>query len=172
MRSLQRVHALAGFWSTCILRADQEVNGIMKAFIVKLDHLSLAFVCFACCVAISRICCFFAVTTSCSASAVRRWSCGLQVNTFISDTGSLPETATTTQQTETAAITQVYTDLMALTVNQPTLATKYAYVSDILAGLEYLQTLQYDAANTAVSSTSSLAAGTPTMLKLYNDLYA
>ncbi len=94
------------------------------------------------------------------------------MNTFISDTGFLPATATTTQQTETANITQVYTDLMALTVNQPTLATKYAYVSDILAGLEYLQTLQYDAANTAVSSTSSLAAGTPTMLKLYNDLYA
>ena len=94
------------------------------------------------------------------------------MKTFINDTGSLPATATTVQQTETAAITLVYTDLMALTVNQSTMATKYAYVSDILAGLEYLQTLQYDAANTTVSSTSSLATGTPTMLKLYNDLYA
>jgi hypothetical protein len=99
-------------------------------------------------------------------------TCGSQVNTFIGHVSALPATATTPQQLETADITQVYTDLMALTVNQPTLATKYGYVSDILAGLEYLQTLQHDAANTAVSSTSSLAAGTPTMLKLYNDLYA
>ncbi len=94
------------------------------------------------------------------------------MNTFIGHVRLLPVTATTPQQVETAAITQVYTDLMVLTVNQPTLATKYGYVSDILAGLEYLQTLQHDAANTAVSSSSSLAAGTPTMSKLYNDLYA
>jgi len=152
---------------TCILRADQEVTRIMEAFPVKLDHLSLVFVCFACRVAITRhsllLCDIHKLQCDCSPKP-----CGLQVNTFISNTGSLPATATT----ETAAITLVYTDLMALTVNQPTLATKYAYVSDILAGLEYLQTLQYDAANTAVSSTSSLATGTPTMLKLYNDLYA
>ena len=89
------------------------------------------------------------------------------MNTFISDVRNLPPKATTTQQVETAAITQVYTDLMTLTGHQPTLATKYGYVSDILAGLEYLQILQHDAA-----STSSLAAGTPTMLKLYNDLDA
>ncbi len=71
---LCRMYIWLGFdLPTCIWRADQEVTRIMKAFPVKrLDHLSLAFVCFACCVSISGICCFFAVTTSCSASAVRR----------------------------------------------------------------------------------------------------
>lgn len=156
---------------TCILRADQEVTRITKAIPVRLNHLRLAFVGFACHVYVTRHLLILGDTHKLQCKCSPK-TCGLQVKTFITDTGSLPATATTTQQTETAAITQVYTDLMALTVSQPTLATKYAYVSDILAGLEYLQTLQYDAADTAVSSTSSLATGTPTMLKLYNDLYA
>ena len=57
---------------TCVLRADQEISRIINAFPVRLDHLSLVFVCFAYHALSLGILCFFAIHISSSASAVQR----------------------------------------------------------------------------------------------------
>lgn len=60
---------------TCILRADQEISSITKASPVRLDHLSLVFVCFASHVFITRhsllLCKAFVASLQCIQVAVR-----------------------------------------------------------------------------------------------------
>ncbi len=94
--------------------------------------------------------------------------CCVQVSAVISDCTypAIPSTATT----ETTAISTCGAALIALADSAGTLATKLSELTNIYNGLAYLETLQYDANHTIVSSASSLASGTPTMLALYNNL--